>query len=157
MNSDTYESGVILRTAEAAAAVAGHLSGDDVVFHGVGTDTRTLRPGTLFFALRGVRFDGHDFIGPAMECGAAAAVVDRPVYSSLSLIEVDDTRIALGRLAAAWRSRFTVPLVAVTGSNGKTTVKEMIASILSCDGDGLAGPCRLWVENRNSPPGRNTR
>jgi len=137
VNSDTYESGVTLSVAEAAAAVAGRLSGDDVVFHGVGTDTRTLRPGTLFVALRGEHFDGHDFIDLAMERGAVAAVVDRAVDSALSLIEVDDTRIALGRLAAAWRSRFTVPLVAVTGSNGKTTVKEMIASILSCDGDGL--------------------
>ena len=137
MNSDAYESGVTMGTAEAAAAVAGRLSGDDVAFHGVATDTRTLRPGTLFFALRGARFDGHDFLGLALERGAVAAVVDRAVDSPLSRIEVDDTRLALGRLAATWRSRFTVPLVAVTGSNGKTTVKEMIASILSCDGDGL--------------------
>jgi UDP-N-acetylmuramoyl-tripeptide--D-alanyl-D-alanine ligase len=97
----------------------------------VHTDTRTLQPGDLFVALRGERFDGNDLIADAMARGAAA-VLAHPgrIPAGVSGIEVDDTRLALGQLAHGWRRHFELPLVAVTGSNGKTTVTQMIASIL---------------------------
>jgi UDP-N-acetylmuramoyl-tripeptide--D-alanyl-D-alanine ligase len=97
----------------------------------VHTDTRTLQPGDLFVALKGERFDANDFLADALTQGAAA-VLAHPgkVPAGASGIEVQDTRIALGLLAAGWRSQFSLPLIAVTGSNGKTTVTQMIASIL---------------------------
>ena len=104
-------------------------------FESVGTDSRALAPGQLFVALRGERFDGHDFVAAAGHAGAAAAMVDAAwaaahADAALPLLVVDDTRLALGTLAAAWRARFAVPVIGVTGSNGKTTVKEMCAAIL---------------------------
>ncbi len=97
----------------------------------VHTDTRSLQPGDLFVALRGERFDAHDFLAQARAAGAVAAVAERGLAEAgLSGVEVPDARLALGRLAAGWRARFALPLVAVTGSNGKTTVTQMIASIL---------------------------
>lgn len=120
---------------EAAAAIHARVRGDDIRFGSVSTDSRTLARGALFVALRGERFDGHRFIEAAAGRGAAAAMVDEdsgPGSSGAAIpfLVVDDTRRALGRLAGRWRERFTLPLVAVTGSNGKTTVKEMIAAIL---------------------------
>jgi len=108
------------------------LVGEDVRFASVSTDSRTLERGALFIALRGERFDGRRFIGAAKERGAAAAVVEDPDASraELPFLVVENSRLALGRLAAHWRGRFDIPLVAVVGSNGKTTVKEMIAAIL---------------------------
>lgn len=100
-------------------------------FSGVSTDSRAIRPGSLFFALRGDRFDAHDFVDEAAREGAAALVVDHPVEAALPQIVVPDTRLALGRAAAAWRARFDIPLIAVAGSNGKTTVTQMIGSILA--------------------------
>lgn len=105
-------------------------------FESVGSDTRSLAPGQLFVALRGERFDGHDFVKDAAAKGAAAAMVDQrwfeqsSVSTALPLLVVDDTLAGLGMLAAAWRGRFVLPLIGITGSNGKTTVKEMCASIL---------------------------
>ena len=97
----------------------------------VHTDTRTLQAGDLFFALRGERFDAHDFLPQAAQSGASAVVGQRGVpESGLPGLTVTDTRAALGRLASGWRARFDIPLVAVTGSNGKTTVTQMVASIL---------------------------
>jgi UDP-N-acetylmuramoyl-tripeptide--D-alanyl-D-alanine ligase len=124
----------MMRLSEAANAVDARLVGGDVDFSGVSTDTRTLKRGNLFVALRGERYDGHGFLRAAAGAGAAAAMVDT-VFSlqaaeRLPLIVVDDTRLGLGRLAAHWRSRFRMPLVALTGSSGKTTVKEMLAAIL---------------------------
>jgi UDP-N-acetylmuramoyl-tripeptide--D-alanyl-D-alanine ligase len=120
---------------EAAAAIGARVRGGDIRFDSVSTDSRTLARGALFVALRGDRFDGHRFIEAAAGRGAAAAVVDedserRISGAAIPFLVVDDTRRALGRLAGCWRERFTLPLVAVTGSNGKTTVKEMIAAIL---------------------------
>ena len=120
---------------EATQAMQGELIGDDAGFSGVSTDSRHIGAGELFFALSGENFDGHDFLAMAGERGAAAAVVaaaaaEKYQTAALPLIVVADTRIALGLLAQAWRARFTLPLIAVTGSNGKTTTKEMIASIL---------------------------
>ncbi|TMH80401.1 MAG: UDP-N-acetylmuramoyl-tripeptide--D-alanyl-D-alanine ligase, partial [Betaproteobacteria bacterium] len=98
----------------------------------VSTDSRTLELGALFIALSGQRFDGLRFIGAAKERGAVAAIVEEPDSSQgdLPFLVVENSRLALGRLAAHWRGRFDIPLVAVSGSNGKTTVKEMIAAIL---------------------------
>ena len=121
----------------------GALQGDNTSFAGVSTDSRKINRGELFIALRGDVFDGHGFIATAKERGAVAAVVDAAGAASLqecglSLLAVADTRLALGALAAAWRSRFSLPVIAVTGSNGKTTTKEMIASILkSAYGDAV--------------------
>ena len=104
-------------------------------FEAVGTDSRAIVPGQLFVALRGERFDGHDFVEAALAAGAAAVMVDtrweaEHTGSSAVRLVVDDTRLALGGLAAGWRARFDIPLIGITGSNGKTTVKEMCASIL---------------------------
>src|SRR5438270_10522392 len=122
----------MMRTGEAAALLGGRLSGGDAYFDAVSTDSRTIGRGALFVALRGERFDGHEFLGAAATRGAAAALVDRNYAGAfpLPVIIVDDTKHALGELARQWRSRFSPTLIAVTGSNGKTTVKEMLASIL---------------------------
>lgn len=117
--------------ASAAEAVNGRLVGADAAFGEVGTDTRTLPRGALFVAIRGERFDGNRFVAQAAERGAAGALVSALADVPLSQIEVDDTRAALGTLAAAWRAQFSIPVVAVTGSAGKTTVKELIAAILA--------------------------
>jgi len=119
----------------AAHATAGGLVGDNCTFSGVSTDSRSIAAGELFVALRGDHFDGHHYVASAQARGAAAAVVagdavDKLRSTGLPLIVVAETRLSLGALAADWRSRFTLPLIAVTGSNGKTTTKEMIASIL---------------------------
>ena len=112
--------------------------GRDVSFSSVATDTRTLAPGSLFVALEGPRFDGHEFVDAARERGAVAALVQRPPACDLPMLQVADTRAGLGRLGQLWRRASGCPLVAVTGSNGKTTVKEMIASILSRRGPVLS-------------------
>jgi len=97
----------------------------------VHTDTRTLQPGDLFVALKGERFDANDFLAQARQQGAAAALAHRGrLPAGMPGLEVDDCRLALGLLAAAWRAQFELPLIAVTGSNGKTTVTQMVASIL---------------------------
>ena len=117
-----------------AGAVLGASLGDardaDVRFRGVSTDSRRDCAGALFFALRGPNFDGHDHVESAARSGAVAAVTERPGADGTPRLVVPDVRLALGRLASTWRGRFDIPFVAVTGSNGKTTVKEMVASIL---------------------------
>ena len=127
-----------MQLSEAAEVVRGQRRGADVRFAGISTDTRTLSDANLFFALSGPRFDGHDWLEQACARGAAAAVVARPVESPLALLQVSDTRLALGELARHWRARFAIPVVGITGSNGKTTVKEMIGAILAQRGDVLA-------------------
>jgi UDP-N-acetylmuramoyl-tripeptide--D-alanyl-D-alanine ligase len=97
----------------------------------VHTDSRTLRPGDLFVALRGERFDGNDWLAQARAAGAVAAVAERGLaQAGLPGVEVPDARAALGELAQRWRARFDLPLIAVTGSNGKTTVTQLIAAML---------------------------
>jgi len=115
-----------------AAAIGGQLTGADGAVSGVSTDTRSIGAGQLFVALRGERFDAHDFLDQAAANGATAMLVASidELPAGVSAVVVDDTRLALGRLAAAWRARFELPVIAVTGSNGKTTTKEMIAAIL---------------------------
>ncbi|MFC5300166.1 UDP-N-acetylmuramoyl-tripeptide--D-alanyl-D-alanine ligase [Azospira restricta] len=135
----------MLKLSAAAAALNGRLIGADAGFYAVSTDSRAIRAGDLFVALRGERFDGHDFIGTVASEGAVGAVVAADAAEALKdvglpLIAVADTRLALGALAAHWRAGFDLPLIAVTGSNGKTTTKEMIACILQAafGGDVLA-------------------
>lgn len=122
----------------AARVLHGSLSGGDAEFMGVGSDTRRLACGDLFVALVGPNFDGHDFLAEAARVGAAGALVSRAVDTGLPTVQVTDTRLGLGALAAYWRGGFDLPLIAVTGSNGKTTVKGMLASIMSETGIGLA-------------------
>ncbi len=124
--------------AQAAAKAGGFLQGQDRAFSGVGTDSRADCTGKLFIALRGDHFDGHAYVAAAQRAGAVAAMVDHPLPLDLPQWIVEDTRLGLGALAAAWRKRFPGRVVAITGSNGKTTVKEMIAAILARAGRVLA-------------------
>lgn len=119
------------KASDVARACGGSLHGPDVAIHGFCTDSRAVRRADLFVALRGERFDAHDFLAEVQTAGAAAAVVATDcTHAAGTLIRVADTRVALGDIARAWRSRFSLPVIGVTGSNGKTTVKEMIAAIL---------------------------
>ncbi|HIE03307.1 MAG TPA: UDP-N-acetylmuramoyl-tripeptide--D-alanyl-D-alanine ligase, partial [Candidatus Latescibacteria bacterium] len=124
-----------IRLGEIAEVVRAELRGDpDSVPTGASVDSRTLRKGEIFFALRGERTDGHMFVGDALRKGASAAVVGRRWMEENPdvgpLLGVDDPLKALGKLGAWYRRRLGVEVVAVTGSNGKTTVKEMTAAVL---------------------------
>lgn len=119
---------------------------------GISTDTRTLKSGDLFVALQGPRFDAHHYVGQAFEKGAVAALVSTPVEIGMSLsgrgvILVQDTLTALGDLGALWRKRFPVTLIGLSGSNGKTTTKEMVSRILGLEGPTLKNPGNLnnWI------------
>ncbi|MEN9849534.1 MAG: hypothetical protein RL368_2274 [Pseudomonadota bacterium] len=130
---------ISLKLSELVPALHGVIVGEEEIeFQGISTDTRQIKLGNLYVALSGKHFDGHDFILQAQQNGAVAAIVDRAVTCSLPTLRVADTRKALGDLAKLWRQRFPVPVVAVTGSNGKTTVKEMLRAILSERGKVLA-------------------
>ena len=118
---------------EWAAAMGGELRGPDGRFTGVTTDSRTQAGGALFFALRGERYDGADFLAAAVTGGASGAVLTGPKPEEVAQIIVRDTRGALADCAKAWRSRFDIPLIGITGSNGKTTVKALTASILRAE------------------------
>jgi UDP-N-acetylmuramoyl-tripeptide--D-alanyl-D-alanine ligase len=109
------------------------LVGDaETVINRIHTDSRTIQKGDLFLALSGEQFDGSIFVPDAIAKGAAAVVVQRSTKTSFAQgLEVVDTKLALGHIAAKWRSQFDLPLIAVTGSNGKTTVTQMVASILT--------------------------
>jgi UDP-N-acetylmuramoyl-tripeptide--D-alanyl-D-alanine ligase len=116
----------------------GRLVGTDRSFSSVNTDTRSLATGELFVALRGPRFDGNTYLAEAAAKGAAGAIAEREGPADFPVVLVDDTLVALQRAAQRWRQRFTMPLIGVAGSNGKTTTKEMIAAILACAGQTLA-------------------
>ena len=126
----------MMRLSQIIAALDATLVGKDVTFEQVNTDSRKIQSGDLFIALRGENFDGAAYVAASLQGGAVAAVMNRVSYDAAthgglsSLLLVDDTRIALGKLASYWRQKFAIPLVAITGSNGKTTVKEMLAAIL---------------------------
>ena len=122
----------------AAETMQGTLHGDDATFCGVSTDTRSIRPGELFVALSGPNFDGAAFVDKAAAANAAGAVVGRSVESDLPVIVVDDTLKALGDLAASWRAQMPATVIGITGSNGKTTLKELLASCLSISAETLA-------------------
>lgn len=128
-----------LTLSELINALDAQLIGDDASFNGVSIDSRAIQPGQLFIALTGPRFDGHDYLNDVAGKGAVAALVEREVAdSALPQLLVKDTRQALGQLGALNRAAFTQPVAAVTGSSGKTTVKEMLASILRTRGPVLA-------------------
>jgi UDP-N-acetylmuramoyl-tripeptide--D-alanyl-D-alanine ligase len=126
-----------LLLSEICGWVGGELIGDDVTVSSVSIDTRTIQPGALYIAIKGHTFDGNDFVDQAEQGGAAAALVHKGVTATLPHITVTDTRLALAELAGAWRQRMPASIVGVTGSNGKTTVKEMVAAILSANSDNV--------------------
>jgi UDP-N-acetylmuramoyl-tripeptide--D-alanyl-D-alanine ligase len=130
--------GISTMLSTAAHWLDAKMIGQDVEINGVCSDSRVVAPGSLFIALRGPNHDGHQHVAAAAEAGAVAALVEHPVDCVIPQIIVDDSRLALGRLAAAWRNELATSLVAVTGSNGKTTVKEMCAAILGQVGETLA-------------------
>lgn len=135
----------MMALSEAARIVQGTMSGNDAEFTSVSTDSRSVKPGGLFVAVPGEKFDGHAFLSQASAMGAVGAVVSDRVSaaiseaeSKLALVGVPDTTIALGQLGKDWRSRFDIPVAAITGSNGKTTVTAMAASIFTQWGRCLA-------------------
>jgi UDP-N-acetylmuramoyl-tripeptide--D-alanyl-D-alanine ligase len=136
---------VIRDLAELARVTGGVLQGADAAFGVVASDTRKLERGALFVALRGERFDGHDFVAQAATLGAVGALVGHRVTAPLAQVVVRDTLAALADFARAWRQDFAGTVVGLTGSNGKTTVKEMIGAIL-----GACGPCLVTEGNLNN-------
>ncbi|MCK9607734.1 MAG: UDP-N-acetylmuramoyl-tripeptide--D-alanyl-D-alanine ligase [Methylomonas sp.] len=126
-----------LQLAEITQAVQGRLIGNDLPVTGVGIDTRTLKPGDVYVAIKGQHFDGHDFCDKAEQAGASALLVSKTVDSSLPRILVANTRLALAELAGYWRKKLPVKIAGVTGSNGKTSVKEMLAAIFATQGNTL--------------------
>lgn len=146
----------MMRVSEAAFALGVEHAGADVVFTSVGTDSRNVKPGELFIALRGQRFDAHRFLGAARDAGAVAVMTDTEgaalAPAGMPRITVDNTHTGLTQLAYAWRSRFTTPLVALTGSSGKTTVKEMLAAILREITDGAVLATRGNLNNEIGVP-----
>lgn len=140
-----------MRLSQLVEPLQGRLEYGDARFASVSTDSRAIQPGQLFVALVGPRFDGHEYLADVAGKGAAAALVSRPVPDvHLPQLVVADTRLALGRLGALNRDAFAAPLVAVTGSSGKTTIKEMLASILRA---GLHGPVLATRGNLNNDLG----
>ena len=126
----------MMRLIESAAFINARVVGSDTQFTSVISDSRAVVKGGLFIALRGERFDGHDYVAEVIAQGAVAAMVDEAWAAqhqgiSLPLLVVVDTRLGLGQLAAIWRQRFNISLIGITGSNGKTTVKDMCASIMA--------------------------
>ena len=114
-----------------ATCVNGKLMGEDVLANGVSIDTRTLKNGQLYIAIEGKTFDGHDFVELAEKAGAIAILTHKKLETNLPQIVVSETHLALAELAGAWRKKMNLNIIGVTGSNGKTTTKEMLAAILS--------------------------
>lgn len=123
---------------ELAAHMGGQLQGADMSFDGIGTDTRQNLSGQAYVALVGDRFDGNEYVEAAKNSGAVAAVVSKDSATDIPQIRVDDTLCALQRAASSWRQKFQIPVFGITGSNGKTTTKEMLASICRQAGPTLA-------------------
>ncbi|MBK8814782.1 MAG: UDP-N-acetylmuramoyl-tripeptide--D-alanyl-D-alanine ligase [Methylococcaceae bacterium] len=126
-----------MKLSEIANKVNGEMTGHDLEICSVGIDTRIIQQGDLYVAIKGHQFDGNQFIDKAEQAGATAAIINEGFNSTLPHIKVKDTRIALGLLANAWREKADVRVVGITGSNGKTTVKEMTAAILGLNGEVL--------------------
>lgn len=121
-----------------AQLAGGRVIGPDAEIRGMIHDARRVESGNLFCALPGEHVDGHDFVGQARDNGAEAALVSRPVDDALPQLVVEDVRQAMGLIASAWREELDVSVIGITGSNGKTTVKEMLAAILAAQGPTLA-------------------
>lgn len=119
-----------MKLSDIASFLDAALRGHDVEFQNISIDTRRIKPGELYVAIVGEQFDGHDFVAQAKAQGAIAAIVSKPVTTDLPTLQVADTRMALGKLAAYHRRQFNIPVIALTGSCGKTTTKEMLRSIL---------------------------
>ena len=134
-----------MRLSRLAQVGRGRLVGDDREFTSVSTDTRTLRPGALFVALTGPNFDGHDFVSASRDRKAAAALVAKQLPLDIPQVVVADPLTALSEFARDWRRQFSIPVIGVTGSNGKTTTKEIIGAILS-----RLGPCLITRGNLNN-------
>lgn len=140
-----------LRLSELLVVLDARLVGADAVFSAVSTDSRKIEPGQLFIALTGPNFDGHAYLAAVAAKGAVAVLVEREVVGvELPQLVVADTRLALGQLGAINRQAYQGPLAAVTGSSGKTTVKEMLASILRV---GFTGPVLATRGNLNNDLG----
>ena len=127
----------MMQLSQVCQAVNGRLIGNDMMLHGVTTDSRADCHQQLFIALDGDQFDGHDYVSQAQSAGAVAALIDKEINTELSKVKVTDTHQALKDLATWWRAQFVIPLIAVTGSVGKTSVKEMLGCIFSEIGEGL--------------------
>lgn len=127
---------MMMHLSEAAIALNAKHVGADVQFDSVGSDSRNISTGQLFVALKGENFDGNAFAVEAIKKGAAAVMLSDSTVEVQPALLVQDTRLALGRLAKYWRSKFDVPVVAITGSNGKTTTKEMLTAILNITSKG---------------------
>jgi UDP-N-acetylmuramoyl-tripeptide--D-alanyl-D-alanine ligase len=138
MNAAPITEPTMDRLAHLARVTDGQLVGSDQAFIGISTDSRKLRSGELYVALSGERFDGHQFVEPAARQGAVAAVVERQLDSAMAQVIVPDALRALQVYASHWRNRFDIPVIGVTGSNGKTTTKEMLSAICSQRGPVLA-------------------
>ncbi len=124
--------------ADLAKKVKGELVGGDEPFSAVSTDTRNIQKGQLFVALKGPNFDGCEFVQEAADLGAVGALVDRVVNVNITQVQVANTKQALGEFATSWRNQFDIPVIGVTGSNGKTTIKQFLAQILSTRGPALS-------------------
>lgn len=122
---------ISMSLSKAAAVVNSTFNGEDIIFSGCSTDSRTIKDGNLFIALKGENFDGHDYVSIAEDKGASSLLLENEASHNKPAIQVKNTRQAMGLLAKEWRNELSIPLVAITGSNGKTTVKEMVSSILS--------------------------
>lgn len=120
----------MMQLSEAVSALNATLIGADVTFDSVGSDSRNIQVGQLFVAIKGENFDGNTFAAEAINKGAAAVMVSDAATTANPALVVPDTRLALGELAKYWRSKFSAPVIGVTGSNGKTTTKEMLTAIL---------------------------
>ena len=150
------ESAGMMLLSKVAQVLGGELVGQDVEFAAVSTDSRSIKAGDLFVALHGDKFDGSQYVSLAAEKGAVAALVNAESYHGVALpcplVLVKDTRLALGKLAGYWRDQFAIPLVGITGSNGKTTVKEMLSAIL-CEAAGSAEAVLATQGNFNNDIG----
>ena len=127
-----------LQLSKVSEITGGDLVGDDCLVSTVNTDTRRQQAGSLFVALKGLNFDAHNFVAEAQQRGAVALLVSKPVDSTLPRVEVENTQHGLGSLAHYNRQQSRAKIIGLTGSSGKTTVKEMLASVLSLDGSVLA-------------------
>lgn len=127
----------MMKLTQAAQVLHAAFRGQDAEFSGVSIDTRTLKPGQLYWALRGEQFDGHDFIKNAFQAGAVGAVVSQDVAGDFTTLKVTNTRQALADLARFHRQQFPIPIIAVTGSCGKTTTRALLANVFSQAGNVL--------------------
>jgi UDP-N-acetylmuramoyl-tripeptide--D-alanyl-D-alanine ligase len=122
--------GCQMMLSDVASAVGVTFDGSDFQINGVSTDTRAVKQGQLFVALKGPNYDAHDYIPEAIEKGASAVISERKLECNRPILVVKNSLEALGQLAAAWRKELGVPIIGITGSNGKTSVKEILATIL---------------------------